>query len=155
MFAESCITTVSFSGSCSQSVVTNSQNNSPNSRPSSRSTRTSIRKFLQHVLGRLDQAFKNFFRSGFGFPRFKGRHRFDSFTYPQSGFSLYGNQLSLSKIGNVKVRLSRELPADAVAKTCTIKRTVSGWFATLVFEYTPMPLPASDLAVGIDVGVTT
>ena len=74
---------------------------------------------------------------------------------PQSGFSFDGNQLSLSKIGNVKVRLSRELPADAVVKTCTIKRTVSGWFATLVFEYTPMPLPASDWAVGIDVGVTT
>jgi putative transposase len=110
---------------------------------------------LQHVLDRLDKSFKNFFRSGFGFPRFKGQHRFDSFTYPQSGFSLGGNQLSLSKIGNVKVRLSRELPADAVVKTCTIKRTVSGWFATLVFEYTPMPLPASDLAVGIDVGVTT
>ena len=27
---------------------------------------------LQHVLDRLDQAFKNFFRSNFGFPRFKG-----------------------------------------------------------------------------------
>ena len=51
--------------------------------------------------------------------------------------------------------MSRELPADAVVKTCTLKRTVSGWFATLVFEYTPRPLPASDLAVGIDVGVTT
>src|SRR6202030_3064250 len=109
---------------------------------------------LQHVLDRLDKSFKNFFRSGFGFPRFKGQHRFDSFTYPQSGFSLAGNQLSLSKIGNVKVRLSRELPADAVVKACTLKRTVSGWFATLVFEDTPLPLPASDLAVGIDVGVT-
>ncbi len=54
---------------------------------------------LQHVLDRVDQSFKNFFRSGFGFPRFKGQHRFDSFTYPQSGFSLGGNRLSLSKIG--------------------------------------------------------
>ena len=110
---------------------------------------------LQHVLGRLDKAFKSFFRSGFGFPRFKGANRFDSFTYPQTGFSLGGSQLSLAKIGNVKVRLSRELPADAVIKTCTIKRSVNGWFATLVFEYQPAPLPANDLAVGIDVGVTT
>ena len=110
---------------------------------------------LQHVLGRLDKAFKSFFRSGFGFPRFKGANRFDSFTYPQAGFSLDGSQLSLAKIGNVKVRLSRELPADAVIKTCTIKRSVNGWFATLVFEYQPAPLPANDLAVGIDVGVTT
>ena len=112
---------------------------------------------LQHVLGRLDQAFKSFFRSGFGFPRFKGAHRFDSFTYPQAGFSFGGRQLSLAKIGNVKVRLSRPLPDGAVVKTCTIKRSVHGWFATLAFEHQPVPLPANDLAVrvGIDVGVTS
>jgi putative transposase len=110
---------------------------------------------LQSVLGRLDKAFKNFFRSGFGFPRFKNEYRFNSFQYPQSGFSLEGKYLKLSKIGNVKVRLSRHLPQGAKVKTCTIKRTVSGWFVTLVFEYEPVPLPKSDLAVGIDVGVTT
>ena len=109
---------------------------------------------LQHVLGRLDQAFKNFFRSDFGFPRFKGAKRYDSFTYPQTGFCLGGRRLSLAKIGNVKVRLSRPLPQGAVVKTCTIKRSVQGWFATLVFEHQPVPLPANDLVVGIDVGVT-
>jgi len=108
---------------------------------------------LQNVLNRLDKTFRNFFHSGFGFPRFKGQNRYDSFCYPQGGFSLSGKQLSLSKIGNVKVRLSRELPADAVVKTCTIKRSVNGWFATLVFEYQPVPLPTSNLTVGIDVGV--
>jgi len=109
---------------------------------------------LQHVLDRLDKAFKNFLRSGFGFPRFKGANRFDSFTYPQKGFSLCGRRLSLAKIGNVKVRLSRPLPQGSVVKTCTIKRSVQGWFATLVFEHQPVPLPANDLVVGIDVGVT-
>ncbi len=110
---------------------------------------------LQNVLDRLDKAGKNFVRSGFGFPRFKGANRFDSFTYPQAGFSLGGRRLSLAKIGNVKVRLSRPLPRGAVVKTCTIKRSVNGWFATLTFEHQPVPLPANDLAVGIDVGVTT
>ena len=110
---------------------------------------------LQNILNRLDKTFQNFFRSGFGFPRFKSENKFDSFTYPQAGFSLAGNQLSLSKIGNVKCRVSRELPADAVIKTCTVKRSVNGWFATLSFEYTPISLPASSLAVGIDMGVTT
>ena len=109
---------------------------------------------LQNVLNRLDKTFRNFFRSGFGFPRFKGQNRYDSFCYPQGGFALNGRHLSLSKIGNVKVRLSRELPVDAVVKTCTVKRSVNGWFATLVFEYQPVPLPASNLTVGIDVGVT-
>ena len=110
---------------------------------------------LQSVLDRLDKSFKNFFRSGFGFPRFKGQNRYDSFHYTQSGFSLAGRYLQLSKLGNVKVRLSRELAEGATVKTCTVKRSANGWFATLVFEYTPAPLPTSDLAVGIDVGVTT
>jgi putative transposase len=110
---------------------------------------------LQNVLDRLDKACKSFFRSGFGFPRFKGANRFDSFTYPQAGFSLGGRRLSLAKIGNVKLRLSRPLPRGAVVKTCSIKRSVNGWFATLTFEHQPVPLPANDLAVGIDVGVTT
>src|SRR5467141_4233013 len=110
---------------------------------------------LQNVLDRLDKACKSFFRSGFGFPRFKGTNRFDSFTYPQAGFCLGGRRLSLAKIGNVKLRLSRPLPRGAVVKTCSIKRSVNGWFATLTFEHQPVPLPANDLAVGIDVGVTT
>jgi putative transposase len=110
---------------------------------------------LQHVLDRLDKACKSFFRSSFGFPRFKGANRFDSFTYPQAGFSLGRRQLSLAKIGNVKVRLCRPLPQGAMVNTCTIKRSVHGWFATLAFEHQPVPLPANDLAVGIDVGVTT
>jgi putative transposase len=110
---------------------------------------------LQSVLDKLDKSYKNFFRSGFGFPRFKGENRFDSFTYPQAGFSLNGRTLQLSKIGNIKVRLSRSLPEGAKVKTCTIKRSVNGWFATLTFEYTSVSLPASYLAVGIDVGITS
>src|SRR3984893_18461316 len=84
---------------------------------------------LQNVLDRLDKAFKSFFRSGFGFPRFEGANRFDSFTYHQTGFSLGGGQLSLAKIGNVKLRLSRPLPHGAVVKTCTLTRSLHGWVA--------------------------
>ena len=109
---------------------------------------------LQSVVDRLNKSFNNFFRSGFGFPRYKGQNRYDSFCYPQTGFSLNGKQLSLAKIGNVKVRLSRELPKDAVIKTCTVKRSVSGWFATLIVETTSQPLPVSELEVGIDVGIS-
>jgi len=97
-------------------VVTNSPNNSPNSRPSSRSTSKVYFQVLQHVLDRLDQAFKNFLRSDFGFPRCKGAQRYDSFTHPPDGFSIGGRRLSLAKIGNVKLRLSRPLPPGAVVK---------------------------------------
>ena len=115
---------------------------------------------LQNVLFKLDQSFQNFFRrcktgGKVGFPRFKGKDRYDSFQFNNTGFSLSGRTLQLSKIGNVKVHLSRELPEDAVIKTCSIKRQNGSWFVVLTFECTPVPLPATDLAVGVDVGVTT
>src|SRR5579872_2887959 len=60
---------------------------------------------LQDVLRRVDKAMKAFFRrvkSGEtpGYPRFQGRDRYDSFTYPQGGYSLAAdNRVCLSKIG--------------------------------------------------------
>lgn len=112
---------------------------------------------LQNVIKRLDKSFQNFFRrlkegGKAGYPRFKGKNRFDSLTF-SDGFKLSGKYLQVSKLGNIKVRLSRELPADAVVKTFNIKRSVNGWFATLAFEYTPVPLPKSKKKIGIDVGI--
>jgi putative transposase len=114
---------------------------------------------LQNVVKTLDKSFQNFFRrlkegGKAGYPRFKGRNRFDSFQFNNRGFKLVGKYLQVSKIGNIKVRLSRELPAGAVVKTCSIKRSVNGWFAVLTFEFEPKPLPKSRKKIGIDVGVT-
>jgi putative transposase len=63
---------------------------------------------LQDVIKRVDKGFKNFF-NGFGYPRFKGRNRYNSFTYPQSGFVLEDGKLNLSKIGAIKIILHREI----------------------------------------------
>src|SRR2546428_4745123 len=54
---------------------------------------------LQDVLRRVDKAFKAFFtrvQEGQkpGYPRYKGSDRYDSFTYPQSGYEIIGNKLS-------------------------------------------------------------
>src|SRR5437879_9644029 len=73
----------------------------------------------QDVLHRVDKTYKAFFRRGNGFPRFKGKGWFDSFTYPQLGFRVEGSQVSLSKIGNVKIHLHRPLAGDI--KTLTLK----------------------------------
>ena len=59
---------------------------------------------LQDVLRRLSKAFDAFFRRVMngeepGYPRFKAKDRYHSFTYPQSGFKLTGDKLWLSKIG--------------------------------------------------------
>jgi transposase len=65
---------------------------------------------LQETLKRLDKAFDAFFRrvrSGEkpGFPRFRSQHRYDSLTYPQTGFGIEHGKLRLSKIGRIKIKL--------------------------------------------------
>lgn len=114
---------------------------------------------LQNVGVRLDLAFKAFFRrvkagETPGYPRFRGRDRYDSFTYPQygNGCKLDGNKLYLSKVGNVRIILHR--PTEGVAKTCTVRRTSTGkWFVTITCEVEQGPLPESTEQVGIDVGL--
>src|SRR2546421_6041819 len=69
---------------------------------------------LQETLKRLEKAFDAFFRrmkagEKPGFPRFRARARYDSFTYSQSGFAIESGKLRLSKIGKVKIKLHRPL----------------------------------------------
>jgi putative transposase len=106
---------------------------------------------LQDVLRRIDKTFKAFFRRGRGFPRFRSRHRYDSFTYPQAGFALGGRHLQLAKIGNVKIKLHR--PLKGQARTLTIKRENGMYYACFSVVLLPEPLPANGNAVGIDVGL--
>lgn len=111
---------------------------------------------LQDVLKRLDKTFKAFFgrvRKGekAGFPRFKGKNFFDSFCFPQSGFKLVGDKLTLSKIGTMRIRLSREVVGKI--KTCTIKREVDGWYVIFMAETEKELLEKTGESIGIDVGL--
>jgi len=120
---------------------------------------------LQDTLRRLDKTFNNFFRrikkgEKAGYPRFKGKYRYDSFTYPQSGFGLdyQKKKLRLSKIGGINIKLHRPIPSEGVIKTCTIKRDVDHWYACFSVEL-PAPAPGSQRelkkAIGVDVGLTS
>ena len=116
---------------------------------------------LQDVILRVERAFQRFF-AGARFPRFKGRTRYDSFTYPDgAGWKLeveeQGNSfkgtLHLTKIGDIKVRLHRKI--EGKIKTVTIKREVDQWFVVFSCEVEePAPLPLTYEDVGIDLGVT-
>lgn len=118
---------------------------------------------LQDTLKRVDKAFKAFFRrvkagEKPGYPRFQAFGRYDSFTFPQSGFSLtHDNRVCLSKIGTIKVKLPQKKkanPPQGTMKTCTIKREGQRWFIIFACEveheiiYHP-----SEEAVGIDLGL--
>src|SRR5438067_162648 len=109
---------------------------------------------LQDVLLRLNRAFENFFRrvkngEEPGYPRFQGRNRYNSFTYPQGGYSLtHDRRLCLSKIGSIKIKLHRDLAGTI--KTCTIKYEAGQWYAVFSCEVeAPDPLPAVESEVGI------
>lgn len=115
---------------------------------------------LQNVQERVDLAYQAFFRrvktgeKEPGFPRFKGKGWYDSFTFKQSGFKLDGNRLLLSKIGPVDVELHR--PICATVKTLTIRRdAVGNWYACFSCECDPSPLEPSHKVVGVDLGLAT
>lgn len=114
---------------------------------------------LQDALRRVQKSFDAFFRrvkagEKPGVPRFKSRSRFKSFTFPQSGFRMEGSKLHLSKIGSVRVFLSR--PVEGTVKTCTIKREADGWYVVFACDTPqPEPLPMTGRACGIDLGVET
>lgn len=114
---------------------------------------------LQNTLKRLDKTFKNFFnrikkKQRVGFPRFKNEQRFRSFCYPQSGFKLKEQHIYLSKIGNVKIKLSR--PTEGIIKTCTVLKDVDQWFVILTCDTPSYAGPQSDNPeVGIDLGIKT
>jgi len=111
---------------------------------------------LQNTLKRVDRSFQNMFK-GAGYPRFQGRNRYNSFTYPGSGFKTDDGKLNLSKIGLIKVIFHREI--EGKIKTCTIKKDVDQWYATFSCEIDAPVVPVGTIgrkeSIGIDVGLTS
>jgi putative transposase len=114
---------------------------------------------LQVVVADLDKAFQAFFRrvkagDKPGYPRFKGRFRFDSFGLKEygNGFKIDGRCLRISGIGRVRVRWHR--PLEGKVKTLRVVRRADGWYASFSCEVESHPLPATGREVGIDVGIT-
>ena len=111
---------------------------------------------LEAVLIRLNRSFQNFFRrikrgETPGFPRFKGRNRFNSLVFTPQSFRVEGNRVKLSKVGSIKIKMHRPLRKDT--GTLFLKRICGAWYACFSCEVEPQPLPQSDAAVGIDVGL--
>ena len=116
---------------------------------------------LQDVVLRIERAFQAFFRrvqagEKPGYPRFQGRDRYNSLTYPQvgehGGARLDNGFLVLSKIGRIAVRWSR--PLEGTPKTVTISREADGWYACFSCADVPIqPLPLTGQETGIDLGL--
>jgi len=113
----------------------------------------------QDILRRLDKAFQAFFRrikigDKPGFPRFKGRDRFNSITFPAygDGIKLKNGKLYIQNVGTVRIKLHRNL--EGKIKTVAIMRQNGHLYAAFSCdEVETKPLePCSD-EIGIDVGI--
>ncbi|GIV87821.1 MAG: transposase [Chloroflexus sp.] len=112
---------------------------------------------VQDVVRRGDRAFQAFVRrvnagETAGYPRFKGRGRYDSFTYPQWGNGVKREQgrLVLSNIG--ALRLHNDRPVEGTPTICIIVRNADGWYAHIACDVAPSPLPPTGKSVGVNVG---
>ncbi len=115
---------------------------------------------VQQTLHRLDRSFENFFRrikegaAKPGYPRFKGRDRFDSFTFAShgNGVKLAGNKLRVQHIGTIRVKVHREI--EGKIKTVSIKREAGKWYVILSCDLGDIKVEPSLLPpIGIDVGL--
>jgi len=117
---------------------------------------------LQQSLNDLERGYQNFFQSCKGErkgkpvkpPKFKKRHAQQSARFTQRGFTIRGNCLKIAKIGKLKIAWSRGLPSTPTSVTI-IRDAAGRYFASLVVEEDKTPLPKSESAVGIDLGIKT
>ena len=114
---------------------------------------------LQDVLARLDKTYQAFFRrvqrgEKAGFPRFKGRNRYHSFTFKEygNGARLDNGVLVLSKIGRISVHWSRLV--EGTPKIITVSQEADGWYVAISCADAPVhALPSTGQETGIDLGL--
>ena len=105
----------------------------------------------------LNTAYRNFFRDkSNGFPKFKSKknNNFSYTTNNQKGTVYVENgYIKLPKLKSpVKIRQHRSF--EGVIKSCTISKAPSGkYHISILVETEIQKLPASDMRVGIDVGI--
>ena len=119
--------------------------------------------YLQRwTLKQLDEAYRGFFRrvaggAKPGFPRFRGKSRFDTFGFRQfHGIRLEGCRIRFQGLpGSLRVHIHRPLPENVPIKSCVFRRDAKGWAVGFNVEV-PEALPRQpERAVGVDLGIST
>ncbi|MFN6515096.1 MAG: RNA-guided endonuclease InsQ/TnpB family protein [Nostoc sp. CreGUA01] len=93
-----------------------------------------------------------------GRPRFKGVGQYKTFTFPQfKPHHFSNNKITLSKIGDVKVIVHRQIPDGFDIKTVSVTKKGDGYYVTLSLDDKTVPTIKPDFhadnVVGIDVGL--
>ena len=110
---------------------------------------------LCNVQLNLQTAYKNFFQSGFGFPKFKKKSHGQSYTTnsQKGSIVLENGHIKLPKVGWVRVKAHRQI--SGVIKSATISMTPSGkYHISILCETDVTPLPKTNSSVGMDLGLS-
>ncbi|NER02981.1 MAG: transposase [Okeania sp. SIO3C4] len=125
---------------------------------------------LQDVIQRVQTTMDNFTKPDkngktSGRPKFKGKHYYNSFSYPQlSNTNIVKNangltSVNLPKIGLVPFVYNRQIPLGFKVKTGTVIREADGWYISFTIEDKTVPLrraeiqPTKENSKGIDLGL--
>jgi putative transposase len=82
--------------------------------------------------------------------RFKGKGWKKTFTFNQSGFKLIDKKLHLSKIGDIKIKVHREVLG--VIKQVIIKREINKWYAIIQTD-SNIQITKGEKEIGLDFGL--
>ena len=110
---------------------------------------------LQQSLRNLDKALKAFFKSGFGYPKFKSNRNKQSACYMSNSFKWDSktNSLTLAKMKQpLKIKWSRSFVG--VPSSCYVSKTKTGkYYISILVEEEICKLPESNKTIGVDLGI--
>jgi putative transposase len=108
----------------------------------------------QNVCRRVDDAYQRFFSKLAKRPRFKKAKKYSSFTFPQLGYKVDGNRLT---IDGKKYRFVKHREISGTIKTLTIKRDRVGrlWVTFCVVEQLAIKPTSTGKSGGFDFGLKT
>src|SRR5207237_6955104 len=114
------------------------------------------------ALKRLDEAYRGFFRrvkagSNPGFPRFRGKGRFNSFGFREfSGICFKESRIRFKGMpGTLRIHLHRPLPEGASIRSCVFRRDTRGSTVGLAIERIEAAPRSGDPVVAVDLGIST
>ena len=119
---------------------------------------------LQEVPKKVELAFDRWLKGDVngkksGRPRFKGAGQYKTFTFSQfKQHHFTNNRITLSKIGDIKVIVHRQISDGFDIKTVSVTKKADGYYITLSLDDKTVPTVKPDFnannIVGIDVGLT-
>jgi len=115
---------------------------------------------LQNSLKHLNSSYENFFKNGFGFPKFKSKHNpINSYTtnFTNNNIKILDKHIQLPKVGKVKYKgyKNNNIGAYKIISATVSRNNLNQYYCSICCEVNITPLPTLTKEVGIDLGVKT